>query len=142
MTVVVVTGSAFADEKARDIYLTGHEWLIFNETERSMYLIGLKDGMTYAAFQLLSDDAEGYKRYADFYGRCCSFPKGMSTDVIQKGIELILEDPANHNVRVIEALRAFKMRVDGKGQVEIDKYLESARKRAHDAAEKRDATKQ
>jgi hypothetical protein len=57
---------------------------------------------------------------------------------ITKGIDLIYSDPANLNVPVIDALEAFKMRLDGKSQDEIGKTLEESRKRAHDALEEKE----
>lgn len=108
--------------------MDGHRWLSLSENARDLYLLGLNDGLNEAAAALLGGDDHGYAKYSAFYKHYD--PHGMSVDEIRKGIDLIYADPANANVRVVDALQAFLMRVGGTSQSEIQTYLESSRRKA------------
>jgi len=109
--------------------MDGRSWRAVSESSRELYLVGLNDGLNEAAAVLLGGDERGYQKYIEFYKPYD--PQGMSVEEIRNGIDLIYADPANLNVRVIDALRGFMMRAHGLPKSQVETYLESARRKAN-----------
>lgn len=144
LLVIAALGSsvAFAGDEDRSrysgSYLNGRGWLTLDDASQLAYVQGLLDGMVYAAHVIVrkSKEPEEYEMFTK-----SEFPRGRTMGEIRKGIDLIYADPANMNVAVIFAVEAFKARAEGAPKAVTDKYLEEARKIAHDVQEDKERVK-
>lgn len=115
---LVLSVDAVASDAKTDGMANGRFWMMFGDSERLIYLLGFTDG------RIMTKPTDRDPLY-----EC-----GSNMGEIMKGITNFFDDPANARVLVSHAYRWHCMRVSGKDDAELQKFVSFARSVAAAAA--------
>lgn len=116
LVATLLIGSFASAAVADDPFLRGRTWTKISADMKLAYVAGLSDMAIWIG--TVANDPKLQRMYT------CECPR----DEIVSGLDLIYADPANANVPVVLAYRAFLMRVAGFSDAEVQKLLAAGRR--------------
>ena len=118
VAAVVSAGPVSDSDLLTGTFLNGRGWRTMSEKDKFVYLFGLTDGMGIG--DLACKDATLRKIYL----------ARASADETVKALDRFYDEPANGSVMVWDAMRVFRLKVDGRPQSEIVEATEAGRRLA------------
>jgi len=114
--LVLFTAALRAESKVKVWGMRGTAWKQCSDTEKTVYLQGVLDGLMFADFKVEGEPV----------------PASISLGRIAKGVEAFYTDDRNQHVPVIFTLKLISMELSGKSKADLVCELTNLRERFHD----------